>query len=250
MKKIHILLLIILVIILLIISFFIFRKSFSISSTPKKNTPEVEKLIFLNQSDLFVSMFSTREDPEGATLEDKQMAHIIINPSISITAIEPIKSLTITKVKFTSNIGTPLFIHPSNEVMGSIQTYILTSSNTDIRASDIKGGGNTIKYDIVSSNATKFNEVLTGGGIPRFNFIVKDLGTVSEQTILNTNKIYEGAKILNYLNIKAEQLDAKIAFDLKIVFDNGKEYYKRFSADIDGAKVLSGDFYTIKMEAN
>ena len=218
-----------------------------LTKAPTKNTEEIEKRITWTQKAFYESAFTTREDPKGQVLEDKQQVHLVFNSQFSLSSTTPIKKFVVTKVEFKQGVGTPMFIQPKHEKMANERSYIFTTFGS-ITAKEIVDSGST--YDVVVTNAapTYYDEISNTGGFPNFAFITKNLGTISEQDIMKRDKIYQSARVLDYLNLKAEQLNGKLSIDFTITFEDGKVYRKRFTGTIDGSKVLENNFYTIELQ--
>ena len=58
-----------------------------------------------------------------------------------------------------------------------------------------------------------------------------------DQEILEKEKIFEGSKYLEYSKVDVEKLNTEIQFDLRIKFEDGKEYFKRFKGTLKGSKL-------------
>jgi hypothetical protein len=84
--------------------------------------------------------------------------------------------------------------------------------------------------------------------MPNFAFITKNIGTISEQSIIDKDKVYNSAKGLEYLGIKPEQVDGELILDVSMTFSDRKKYVKRMSGIIEGDKILYEDFYTMEMK--
>lgn len=215
-----------------------------------ENDAAIEKRVTWNQQELSVTAFSTREDPEGQLLEDKQAVHIVFTSffNFSVTPDSKVKSMTITRVKFTQGVGKQVFIHPPHKAIASSRSYTYEPDMARLWAKDIVDGGKVYTLKVVNEAPKFYDEVLNIGGFPNFALITKDIGTLSEQSILNKDKIYSTDKLLQYLNVTAEKLDGEIILDVKITFEDGKKYTKRLSGKIEGEKALKDPFYLIKMQ--
>lgn len=219
-----------------------------VTNPPVANPTEIEKRITWNQAQLAVSTFTTREDPEGQLLEDKQNVHVIMTSFFSLTSTHPMTKMNIKLVEFTSGVGTPVFVFPTHNEVSSSRSYIYTDATKSVKSQDIVDGGKKLEFKIVSTTPKYYDELMSGGGIPNFAFVIKDIGTLYEQQILKQSGVYESGKSLQYLGVKADKLNGDIVFDVTITFEDGKAYTKRFSGVIDGAKILTETFYQIDMK--
>lgn len=215
---------------------------------PKANSEDIEKRITWNQTQLNVSTFSTREDPVGQVLEDKMMAHIAFKSFFSLTSMFPMKSMSLNVTEFKQGVGTPVIINPPHTENSLSYTYYYTDYNLKPSSMYIINGENPFNFAVTGSLVKNLDEISSGGGVPEFTLISKNLGTVSTQQILDRDKIYMGEKTLEYLGITSDQLDGNIALEFHIVFDDGKEYNKSFSGKIEGDKILNSPFYQIDMK--
>lgn len=223
-----------------------------LSKPPAKNEESIEKRLDWLQSNIAVSVFTTREDPEGTLVEDKQMAHIAFTSFFTVTVNDgqKIKTIEIVPVSFTQKIGTQVAIQPSHEKTADNSRSFILTSQPSIKAADIgKSVSKITLKGTTNSSLTEgyFDEIYQNGGFVNFALITKSIGQVSTQAILERDKVYESGKVLEYLGIKAEDLDGSIVLDVTVTFEDGKKYIKRFSGTIEGNKILSESFYQITM---
>jgi hypothetical protein len=224
-----------------------------LSKPPAKNEEAIEKRLEWLQSNMWATVFTTREDPDGAKVEDKQMAHIVFTSffSFSPNGGHKVKKIEVKPVIFTQSVGTQVAIQPAHEKLqnGSMCSYIFTAEPT-IKYRDIGNGTKTIVINGVEEQnvvETHFDEVSQYGGTLNFALVSKNLGTVSQLKLLDEKKVYESTKVLEYLGISAEQLNGQIVLDFRITFDDGKVYNKRFSGSIEGNRILTGSLYQVTM---
>ncbi|MFZ6022469.1 MAG: hypothetical protein ACOYT9_03295 [Patescibacteria group bacterium] len=224
-----------------------------LSNPPAKNEESIEKRLNWLQNSMSVNVFTTREDPEGAKVEDKQMVHIIFTSYFSFSANDgqKVKKIEIFPVSFRQGIGTQVSIQPSHEKLkdGLSRSYIFTAEPT-IKNKNIPTGLKSIVLTgVTETNIVEryFDEVFQGGDTINFALVSKNLGIVSEQEILRKDKVYESSKVLEYLGVSQEKLRGEIVIDFRITFDDGKRYQKRFTGVIDGQKILSEPFYLVTM---
>jgi hypothetical protein len=241
---------IVLLVVLLVWYFEAKGSTASATKPPVKNDETIEKRVFWTQAQLSVSSFTTNEDPEDQPQNDKQAVHIAFTSffSLSAEAGSTIKDMSVTLVKFTQGVGTPVFIHPPHKIVALERSYTFEPGAPTIHAKDIVDGGKTYKLAITNEQAKYYDELWNVGGMPNFALITKNIGTISEQAILERDNVYESAKVLDYVGVTAEQLDGEIVLDFNITFTDGKKYAKRMKGIIEGTKVLNDDFYTITLQ--
>lgn len=207
----------------------------------EENSEEAENRVSITQAQLTFSAFTTDEG-NGA-----EAVHVVMMPFFHLNYSETIKELELRNFSVVTDSNSPQLIHPTNEPITDCQSYIMTSCDDQIKSADIIGGINKIVYSVGTSEQN-FNQVLNSDyGSPQFRIILKDLGTIYPDTILDQQGVYDSGKILEYLNPDSSKLDASIQFDLYIKFDDGELYQKRFNAEAEGSKIINEDFYLIDM---
>lgn len=219
----------ILVILLLI---FLLRKN-SIGTTYKENTPEIDKLVDIEQSEVSSFVFVTQES------ENDHRLHISLTPFLTLNTDEKIQEFSIVNFKGTNKSNEVLLITPTDLPIDTVNRTFLFTVTDSIKMDDLISENSDIQYTVVSE-VTKFNEVIDTGSItPYFSIIVKDLASIDYKSILDRDGIFDGLKYLEYSGISLDELNTEIQFDINIKFENGKKYMKRFSVNIVGDRFSS-----------
>lgn len=193
-------------------------------------------------------VFSTNENQNGSATEDIKDVHISFTSffGVSITGDKKMKDFSVTVAKFTQGIGKQVVYKTPHNKLVTARSYTYEPMETETHTKDLADGGRTIKFSVVSTSPTYYDEVLTQMALPNFILFSKSLGTISEKTILARDNTYDSAKLLQYLGTKADDLNGEIVLDFNITFEDGKKYVKRMQGTIDGAKLLANPFYTIE----
>lgn len=224
---------ILLFVIFLSILFFFFKDKFPTSDSFRKNSTEVEALVDITQSEMSAFVFATQESSTDHRI------HINFTPFLTLNINDSkISALYIENFKGQSGIGEILLIHPTTLSTDTIgRTFLFTQASEPIKNETITSQGDSVQFVVVET-VSKFNEVSNTGSItPYFGIIIKDISTVNYQEILERDKVFEGAKYLEYSEIDIEKLNTEIQFDLRIKFEDGKEYFKRFKGVLEGSKL-------------
>ena len=245
MKKYHVIAIIILVVVVLSLLLYLFKDKLPNSNSFRKNSPEVEALVNITQSEMSAFVFATQESSTDHRI------HVNLTPFLTLNIDNSkISELYIENFKGVSGIGEVLLIHPTTlntDIIG--RTFLFTESSEPIKNDTITSQGDSIKYTVVET-VSKFNEVADKGSItPYFGIIIKDISSVNYQEILEREKVFEGSKYLEYAGIDIEKLNTDIQFDLRIKFEDGREYFKRFRSVLDGNKLETEIAPTILLEA-
>ena len=233
MKKYHVIAIIILVVVVLSLLLYLFKDKLPNSNSFRKNSPEVEALVNITQSEMSAFVFATQESSTDHRI------HVNLTPFLTLNIDNSkISELYIENFKGESGIGEVLLIHPTTLATDTIgRTFLFTESSEPITNETITSLGQSIKYSVVET-VSKFNEVSNTGSItPYFGIIIKDISTVNYQEILERDNIFEGSKYLEYSKVDVEKLNTEIQFDLRIKFEDGKEYFKRFKGTLEGIKL-------------
>ncbi|KKP65940.1 MAG: hypothetical protein UR61_C0008G0003 [candidate division WS6 bacterium GW2011_GWE1_34_7] len=233
MKKYLVISIVILSLIAIFLLLFFFRDKLPKSDTIRTNSEEVEALVDITQSEMSAFVFATQESSTDHRI------HINLTPFLTLNIDNSkISELYIENFKGESGIGEVLLIHPTTLATNTIgRTFLFTESSEPIKNETITSVGESITYAVVET-VSKFNEVSNTGNItPHFGIIIKDISTVNYQEILEKEKIFEGSKYLEYSKVDVEKLNTEIQFDLRIKFEDGKEYFKRFKGTLKGSKL-------------
>jgi hypothetical protein len=149
-----------------------------------------------------------------------------------------------------TNKGQGVFVAPpATPISTNCFSYLGGPCTDDVKENQIVSSLVNGKYscNMVLSVKNR-NECLNQQLIsPIFNIIQKNVGTFNYEQIFEQNNGYDGAKILNYSNLIANDLNSEINFTVQIQFNNGKIWNKKFKAVIDGNRVLENSFYTVNM---
>lgn len=211
------------------------------SSSVKKNSEEAESLVNIAQSNMSGIVFITEES------DNDYRVHINLQPYLNFTLLDVdsrVKSFALKNFKGESEAGDVLLISPTdlNKNLGG-SSFIFTDFNTSIYTKDIKSNGNSISYEVVEE-VTKFNQVNNRDYImPSFAIIIKDIGSIDYEKILNETGVFDGGKYLEYLGVDLNKLDTTFQFDIEIVFDDNTKYVKRFNGELVGSS-LAGNYTT------
>lgn len=196
----------------------------------KKNDPEIEKLVTIQQSEVSSFVFVTQENPNNHVI------NINLTPFLTLNISEKeIKSFNISNFKATNTGDNEvILVHPTDLPIDTLSRTFLFTKQEDIKQENLKSGENSIEY-IVTSEVKNFNEVVSKGTVsPYFGIIIKNIASVDYKAILERDSTFDGAKYLEYSEISLSDLDSNIQFDINIEFTDGKKYSKRFTTDIKG----------------
>ena len=229
-KRKNILIGIIIFLVLVLVFIVIFKNRINIGSSVTKNKEEVEALVSINQAELSAFVFATQESPTDHRL------HVNFTPSLSISIKDKvIKEFYIENFESNGNLGEGVLIHPTELSVDTVgRTFLFTEPEELMMSEDIVSEGNSIAYTVVPE-VTMYNQVLNKGTItPYFGIILKDVASVNYQDILERDGVFEGSKYLEYSGIDIADLDTKIQFDIRILFEDGDRYVKRFKGTLSG----------------
>ena len=224
---------IVILVVSLLLLIVVFKDRLPFKDKLVKNTPEVESMVDITQSEASAFVFATQESSQDHRL------HINFTPFLTLNVDEEkISELYIENFKGESDAGNILLIHPTSLSTDTVgRTFLFTQTSELMKSETITSKGESIKYEVVSE-ITKYNQVLNTGSItPYFGFILKDIGTVNYEQILERDDVFEGSKYLEYSKIDIAKLNTDIQFDIRIVFENGKVYVKRLKGTLDGEKL-------------
>lgn len=233
MKKHKILLVGIVVIVSVLVLLFLFKDRLPSKDSLVKNTSEVESMVNISQAEMSTFVFSTQESPQDHRL------HINFTPFLNITINEgEVKSFFVENFKGESEGGEVLLIHPTSLSSDTVsRTFLFTDTSELMKSESITSKGDSIEYEVVSE-ITKLNQVLkTGYLTPHFGFILKDIGSVNYEEILERDNVFEGSKYLEYSGIDVSSLNTTIQFDIRIIFEDGQVYVKRLKGTLDGEEL-------------
>lgn len=226
-KKYYVIVLSLAFLILISCSFFFLKNSnpllFDFSKTPK-NSEEIESLVIISQSSMSVMAFGTEEN------EDDHRVHLNFRPYLNLTILEKeVKEFRIKNFKGSSKSGKLILVPPTDlDVSSEGYNFLFGDYNTSIKNEDINSSGNSIEFKVVE-NETHLDEVRSKDYIiPNFSIILKDLGSVDYEKILERDSIFNSSKYIEYLEIDLNDLDTEFQFDIEIVFNDNTKYAKRF----------------------
>lgn len=220
-----------------IVVFLVFRGDSAISFFGKKapsNTEEMEKSVEISQKQMSALVFGTKKT------ESENVVHIIIQSYLNMTILDPeleVKSFKLTNFKGSSKAGNLILVHPTDYTINTAgRSFLYTDMTTELKNDDVlnyKSGGNTISYNVVSEPG-KYNEVRKDSYLmPNFSILIRNLGTVDVESILERDSVFDGSKYLQYLGLTPSDLETSFQFDIVVEFENGKSYSKRFVGNLD-----------------
>ncbi|MDY0097090.1 MAG: hypothetical protein RBS01_01950 [Candidatus Dojkabacteria bacterium] len=234
MKKYKLLIIgIVVLLVSLLLLIIVFKDRLPFKEKSVKNTPEIESMVNISQSEMSTFVFATQESAQDHRI------HVNFSPFLTIDVGENIISeLYIENFKGESEAGEVLLIHPTSLSSDTVsRTFLFTDASDSMKSDTISSKGDSIKYEVVSE-ITKFNQVLNSSMVtPYFGFILKDIGSVNYEEIFERDNLFEGSKYLEYSGVDVNSLDTTIQFDIRIVFKDGKVYVKRFIGTLEGEKL-------------
>ena len=71
---------------------------------------------------------------------------------------------------------------------------------------------------------------------PHLTLVLKDIGTVDYKAVVDRDGEFLGSKYLEYSGIDVNDLNTNVQFDVKIYFDTGEIYVKRFKGYLEGLR--------------
>ena len=228
-KKLIIILVVLIVVFGVLFYFFQNRGKSSSEQKIKENSPEIEKLVTISQSEMSSFVFVTQES------ETNHILNINLTPFLTLNINEgEIKGLKISNFKGTNSKSEVVLIPPTNLLQETVSRTFLFTTQDSITQEDIKASADNIVYSVIPT-ASKFNEINTTGIVtPYFGIIIKDIGRVNYKEIIDRDGTFDGAKYLEYSKVALEALDTEIQFDINIEFTDGEKYNKRFQGTLKG----------------
>jgi len=217
----------------LLLLIFLFKDRLPFKEGVVKNTAEIEGMVDISQSEMSAFVFATQESAQDHRI------HVNFSPFLTIDVGENIVSeLYIENFEGESEAGEVLLIHPTSLSSDTVsRTFLFTDTSELMKSETIASKGDNIEYEVVPE-ITKFNQVLNTGNItPYFGFILKDIGSVNYEEILERDDVFEGSKYLEYSGVDINKLNTTIQFDIRIVFEDGKVYGKRFRGTLEGERL-------------
>ncbi len=235
MKKPLVILIGLLVISLFVVLGIFLIKEKGIFDSLRKNKPEIENLVSIQQAELSSFVFVIQDTPNNHIL------NINITPFFRLNISEKeIKSFKITNFQATNNNDKEvILVHPTNLAIDTVGRTFLFTTQESITLKDLKASENSIEYSVVSE-VKKFNEVKNQGDVyPNFGVIISNIGSVDYESILKNEAVFDGTKYLEYSEIPLNTLDTDIRFDVIIEFTDGNLYTKRLVSKITGESFKS-----------
>lgn len=228
-KKLIVILVALLVVCGVLFYFFQNRGKSSSEQKIKENSPEIEELVTISQSEMSSFVFVTQES------ETNHILNINLTPFLTLNVNEgEIKGLKISNFKGTNSKSEVVLIPPTDLLQETVSRTFLFTTQDSITQQDIKASADNIVYSVVPT-ALKYNEVNSKGIVtPYFGIIIKDIGRVNYKEIIDRDRIFDGSKYLEYSKVALVDLNTEIQFDINIEFTNGKKYNKRFKGTLNG----------------
>jgi len=230
---------------------FLVRGTFSIvknissgNSKTITNTEEIEKKVEVSQSEAWISAFSTEE-----VKDTKELAHVRIWINANLFHMDAITSYTVKNIKVEGNRKGKVTIvkpgHISNTL--SMYSYIWGPYEGEMKSAEIKDSGKNITFDVVDV-AHYYDEVSkVGTSMPIWGIFIKELGEFNYRKIMDSSGLFESEKILGYAGVEPNDVNISLSFDVEMVFEDGTKWVKRFSAELDGAKIVENKSYMVNL---
>jgi len=237
--------------ILLLPIIFLVRGTFSIaknivSSNSKTitNTEEIEKKVEVSQNIAWISAFSTEE-----VKDTKELAHVKIWVNANLFHMDPITSYTVKNIKVEGYKKGKVAIvkpgHISNTL--TMYNYVWGPYEEGMKSAEIKDSGKTLTFDVVEV-AHYYDEVSkVGTSMPTWGIFLKELGEYNYRKIMDGSGLFESDKILEYAGVEPDDINISFSFDVEMVFEDGTKWVKRFSAELDGAKIVENNSYMVDL---
>ncbi len=243
-KKLIIVIIILTVISSALVYFFLTNKDSFLGSKFKPNSPEIEKQVKISQMEISSFVFVTQES------ESEHILNINLTPFLIFNIDDKeIKTLELTNFKGVNSKSEVILIAPTDLGIDVASRTFLFTEQASITQQDINSQGDSIEYTVVSE-VKKFNEVVNVGPVyPYFGIIIKDVGRVNYKEILERDGNFDGGKYLEYSKVPLEGLNTEITFDIKIEFEDGGIYNKRFRAQLIGSEFENENSVMIPIEA-
>ncbi len=233
-----------LLLIIAVAAFWFLKKGENISEKEKKRNQETEKFVMLQQAEMSSFLFVTQES------ETSHILNIYLTPFINLSIEDKkIKSFKISDFKGSNSKSEVILVPPTElPINTASRTFLFTIQDT-ITQEDIVFKTNSVEYGVVSE-IEKFNQVNGTGLIsPYFGVIIKNIGVVNYKEVVEKEGIFDGNKYLAYSGIDLSSLDTSIEFDIRITFEEGGEYQKRFRALLEGEMFATESSPMITLES-
>lgn len=208
------------------------------------NTEEIEKKVEVSQSEAWISAFSTEE-----VHDTKDLAHVKIWVNANLFHMDAITSYTVKNIKVEGYKKGKVAIvkpgHISNTL--TMYDYVWGPYEGEMKSAEIKDSGRTITFDVVEI-AHYYDEVSkVGTSMPTWGIFLKELGEYNYRKIMDGSGLFESDKILEYADVQPNDLNISFSFDVEMVFEDGTKWVKRFSAELDGAKIVENNSYMVDL---
>lgn len=216
----------------MLVLFFVFKDTLLNTDRVVENKPEVENMVNISQAEVSAFLFATQES------EHDHRLHICFTPFLTFDVNDAsVEKILIENMKGESNLGEVIYIHPttlSTDVVS--RTFLFTDTSEPIKGEDIFSKGDSIEY-IAVDIVTNYTQVLKHGSLnPHLTLVLKDIGTVDYKAVVDRDGEFLGSKYLEYSGIDVNDLNTNVQFDVKIYFDTGEIYVKRFKGYLEGLR--------------
>jgi hypothetical protein len=225
-------------------TFTIVKNVSSGSSKTITNTEEIEKKVEVSQNIAWISGFSTEE-----VKDTKELAHVKIWVNANLFHMDAITSYTIKNIKVEGYKKGKVAIvkpgHISNTL--TMYDYVWGPYDGEMKSAEIKDSGKTLTFDVVDV-AHYYDEVSkVGTSMPTWGIFLKELGEYNYRKIMDNSGLFDSEKILEYADVQPNDLNISFSFDVEMVFEDGTKWVKRFSAELDGAKIVENNSYMVDL---
>ena len=219
------------------------RKDSLLGDKIRPNSPEIERRVKILQSEMSAFVFVTQES------ESEHILNINLTPFLTFNLEEEkIKSFELINFKGINAKSEVILIAPTDLSVDTLSRTFLFTEQTSITQEDINSQADTVEY-VVVQEVKKFNEISNSGSVsPYFGLIIKDIGRVNYKEIFERDDFFDGGRYLEYSKIPLESLDTEITFDIKIQFEDGEWYMKRFKAQLKGSEFANENSVMISIE--
>jgi len=230
---------------------FLVRGTFSIvknissgNSKTITNTEEIEKKVEVSQSEAWISAFSTEE-----VHDTKDLAHVKIWVNANLFHMDAITSYTIKNIKVEGYKKGKVAIVKPGHIDNTLSSYnfVWEPYADEMKSAEIKDSGRTITFNVVEI-AHYYDEVSkVGTSMPTWGIFLKELGEYNYRKIMDSSSLFESEKVLEYADVQPDDLNISFSFDVEMVFEDGTKWVKRFSAELDGAKIVENKSYMVQL---
>lgn len=208
------------------------------------NTEEIENKVEILQNEAWVSAFSTEE-----IHDTRDLAHVKIWINVNLSHMDAITSYTVKNIKVDGYKKGKVAIVKPGHISNALSSYnyIWGPYEDDVKSAEIKDSGKALTFD-VADVAHYYDEVSkVGTAMPTWGIFLKELGEYNYKEIMDNENIFDSEKILVYAGVEPNDVNLSFSFDVEMVFEDGTKWVKRFSAELDGAKIVENKSYTVKL---